>query len=91
MAELKWDIELEELEEYFKTISLPESIVVTPYTRINDVTIFIEKNLAVAKQYNGKYSFLPYLHRLRSLRIYFEENREAYPPLVMIPTKNRVA
>jgi len=89
--ELNWDIEIAELEAYFKTIDHPDSIVVKPYMKIVDVQKFISSHLTTVKQYSGRTTFLPYLDRLRSLKIFYEENREAYPKLEIIIHNNRVA
>lgn len=89
--ELKWDVEIKEMEEFFKTITLPKSLIVKTYYEITDVNKFIDAHLETVKQNNGKFTFLPYLHRLRSLKIFFEQNRTEYPEIQRIPQHNRVA
>lgn len=88
---VNWDSELTEIETFFESFEFTdEAIVINHYSTITNVKTFYQTNLAIAKRNNGKFWFLPYLHRLMSLKCFFETNRESYPELVINPLKNHV-
>jgi hypothetical protein len=70
---LPWDDEIKHLENYFSTINLTSNIQLDSCTKILDVEQFISSHLMTIKSNNGKRNFLPYLHRLRSLKKYFQQ------------------
>jgi hypothetical protein len=64
-----WELEIIELESYFKTVALPpHPIKLNHYSKITDINIFIESHFATVKANNGKRTFLPYLNRLQELK-----------------------
>jgi hypothetical protein len=64
-----WDELINELEMYFKTISLPtEPINIDPCTRVNSVSSFVDSHLSIVKAQNGNPTFKPYLNRLQQLK-----------------------
>jgi hypothetical protein len=68
---LDWSKEVEELEAYFKSITLPKvPILFKEGEKILNVERFLESHLATLKQMNGKKCFLSHLHRLRKLKDY---------------------
>lgn len=91
MAELRWDIEIEKLDAFFKTIQYPKSIIVHTYMKIEDMDKFLDSHFQMVRKNNGKFTFLPYLHRLRSLKIFFEGDKESYPLLDQHMYNNRIA
>lgn len=68
---LDWSKEVEELEAYFKSVTLPKvSISISQGETILNVERFLESHFATLKRMNGKKYFLPYLHRLQELKNY---------------------
>jgi hypothetical protein len=68
---LDWSKEVEELEAYFKSVTLPKvSISISQGEMILNVERFLESHFATLKRMNGKKHFLPYLHRLQVLKNY---------------------
>jgi hypothetical protein len=71
---VKWD--LDSIETFFNSIQLPQS----PF-RINECSVihnlpkFISGHLSVLRTYNGKSTFLPYLHRLQMLEHIIESSQ----------------
>lgn len=64
-----WNKELQELEHYFKSITLPTAPVkLNQCSTITNVSLFIESHFANLKTYNGNRNFLPYLNRLQDLK-----------------------
>jgi hypothetical protein len=62
----QWDIQ--ELEDYFKRISLPTPpLKLNRFTTISDIGLFIESHLDIVKAKNGVATYLPYLLRLKEL------------------------
>lgn len=58
-----WNVE--ELESYFSDVILPSGPVqLNPWTRIENVPLFVENTLATIKINNGKRAFRPYMDRL---------------------------
>jgi hypothetical protein len=66
---MNWDQQIQELEEYFKSITIPESAIkLDSCTTISDCNKFINNHLATIKTNNGNMTYLPYLERLIKLR-----------------------
>ena len=66
---MNWDQQIQELEEYFKSITIPESAIkLDSCTTISDCNKFINSHLATIKRNNGNMTYLPYLERLIKLR-----------------------
>lgn len=64
-----WQSNITELEQFFKAVTIPiEPIKLNNWTKIIDVSDFIEKELEVVKANNGNKTFLPYLERLNNLK-----------------------
>jgi hypothetical protein len=73
--EINWRKEVNELELFFSTFSLPKSpIKINTHSTITDVKLFIRSHIATIKANEGKRSFMPYLIRLKQLRGYLREN-----------------
>jgi hypothetical protein len=65
-----WDQEIEELENCFNRISVPESpIRLNSYSLIEAPTRFIHSHLDIIKANNGNSTYLPYLKRLQEYMI----------------------
>ena len=64
-----WDKEIEELEQFFASIVLPDHpIKFKTGETIKRVNIFLDSHLKTVKANNGKRTFLPFLTRLKELR-----------------------
>jgi hypothetical protein len=63
-----WLDKIKELEEYFNSVTLPETIELTPYIKVIDVPKFVESHLATVKNYSGNARMKPYLYRLMKLK-----------------------
>jgi hypothetical protein len=64
-----WELEIIELEHYFKTVAIPpHPIKLNQYSTITDINIFIESHFVTVKANNGNRTFLPYLNRLQELK-----------------------
>lgn len=65
-----WDKEIEELEAFFASITIPKTPVKlnNHYANILDVPKFISVHLFYVKKYNGQKIFRPYLDRLIQLK-----------------------
>lgn len=64
-----WSNEIEELESFFKVAKLPGAIKLNQCSTITDVSLFIESHLSIVKAQNGNTRYVPYLERLRELKI----------------------
>jgi hypothetical protein len=65
-----WNSLIDELENFFKSITLPtEPVKIDTYTTINDVLFFIDSHLSIVKAQNGNKTFKPYLKRLQKLKL----------------------
>ena len=65
-----WNRELEELETYFNSSDFENKpIQLNPFTKISNVSIFIESHLAIVRANNGNKTYKPYLERLEALRM----------------------
>ena len=66
---LNWDTEIQEIENYFKSVKLPkEPIKLNKSETIKNCKEFIKNHLATVKANNGRKTFEPYLNRLKSLK-----------------------
>ncbi len=64
-----WERDIIELENYFTGIELPtQPVKLNRASTITNCSLFIESHFATVKAYNGKRTFLPYLHRLHELK-----------------------
>lgn len=64
-----WNKDIKELEDFFKSITLPEKpIKFNDCTIILDVSKFINSHLLAIRAQNGKICYLPYLNRLIMLK-----------------------
>ncbi|WP_394991185.1 DUF6965 family protein [Emticicia sp.] len=71
---LDWSKEVEELETYFKSVTLPTvPISISQGETINNVGNFLESHFATLKHMKGKRVFLPHLHRLQKLKSYLTQ------------------
>ena len=65
-----WDEDIKELEHYFKTTTLPtQPVKLNQCSTITNFSLFIESHFATVKANNGKRTFLPYLNRLKDLKM----------------------
>ena len=66
---INWDSEIKELEDFFKSIKLPdEPIKLNSSATIKNNKDFITNHLVTVKANNGRKTFEPYLNRLKSLK-----------------------
>jgi Domain of unknown function (DUF4326) len=64
-----WEQDINELEDYFATITLPTSpIKLNSHSTISDCFKFVQSHLATIRANNGKPAFEPYLNRLKELK-----------------------
>ncbi len=65
-----WSSDIAELENYFASVKiLPKPIKLNGCSTIKDCTPFIRSHLATIKANKGKRAFLPYLNRLKELKL----------------------
>ena len=66
---LNWDKDIKELEDFFKSIKLPEKpIKLNDSTMILDVYKFINSHMSTIKSNNGNLIYKPYLSRLQEIK-----------------------
>tara|TARA_R110001632_G_scaffold232421_1_gene373173 strand:- start:13123 stop:14496 length:1374 start_codon:yes stop_codon:yes gene_type:complete len=66
---LNWDKEIKELEDFFKSITLPKNpIKLNNCTTILDVSKFINSHMLTIKSNNGNLIYKPYLSRLQEIK-----------------------
>lgn len=66
---LNWTEQINELETYFTTTSLPENpIVLNNCSTINNAPHFVTAHLTFIKANNGNPTFLPYMNRLQQVK-----------------------
>jgi hypothetical protein len=66
-----WEQEINELESYFASVTLPtQPVKLNKSSTITNCYLFIESHFATIKANNGKRTYLPYLHRLKELKAY---------------------
>ena len=64
-----WSNEITELETFFSSAKLPGTIKLNQCSTITDVPLFMESHLSIVKAQNGNTRYVPYLERLRELKI----------------------
>lgn len=65
-----WEQDITELENYFAGIALPtQPVKLNRCSTITDCSLFIESHFATLKANNGNRTFLPYLNRLKELKL----------------------
>jgi hypothetical protein len=69
-----WSNEIEEMEQFFKSIKLPEMIKLDQCSKITDVPLFVESHLSVLKAQNGNRRYMPYLDRLNEMKTILKAN-----------------
>lgn len=62
-----WSSEIEELQRFFDSVSLPSECRLDPCTRINNIPLFLESHISTVLHQNGNERYLPYMERLRTL------------------------
>jgi hypothetical protein len=61
-----WDVE--SLETFFKSATLPKSVNLNGWTKITNVQGFINSHLEYVKANNGNRLYMPYFDRLQVLQ-----------------------
>ena len=74
-----WEHNITELEKYFTEIALPtQPVKLSQCYEITDCSLFIKSHFATVKANNGKQAFLPYLNRLKELKLVLTINSNRY-------------
>jgi hypothetical protein len=60
--------DINELEQFFKTVSLPKELQLTPDQKITDVKKFYENHLAAVRANIGKNTFNSFYDRLVKMK-----------------------
>lgn len=64
-----WNMEIAELEKFFSMVNLPrEAIKLNDWSRIADVSLFVESTLAFVKNHNGNKTYRTYMDQLIELK-----------------------
>jgi len=63
-----WMEDIEQMEQYFKSIDLNQTVQLEPFATITNLKKFIECHLSIVKAQNGKRTFLPYMERLNKVK-----------------------
>jgi len=64
-----WSIEINELETYFNSATLPTKLIeINQCTTVTDAPNFVRSHLTTIKHNNGNLTFLPYLQRLKAFK-----------------------
>jgi len=63
-----WEFQIKELENFFSSTPLPQSIKLDKGEIIADVKSFTDGHIKIVKSNNGRRAYLPYLERLRDLK-----------------------
>lgn len=70
-----WEQDINELEKYFKAVSMPaKPVKLNQCSSIINIPLFIVSHLAIVKRNNGRIVFLPYLNRLKELKLLLEND-----------------
>lgn len=64
----QWEIEISDLEAFFKWKPLPRSVSLNIHTRIFDVELFVLASLVAIRANAGRKAYFPYLARLALLK-----------------------
>jgi hypothetical protein len=68
-----WNDQIAGLEEYFATAAIPEGQVrLNVCSTITNIPAFIASHLATIKANNGNRTYLPYLNRLKEIKLHLE-------------------
>jgi hypothetical protein len=71
-----WDLDIAELDRFFKTAPIPiDPVNLNQWSRITDASLFITSHLSTVKANNGNATFLPYLNRLKEFKSIFSRLR----------------
>jgi hypothetical protein len=65
---MNWTDELTELNNFFDSVELPETIELNGWEKIIDPKKFVTNHLSLCWYNNGDSSALPYLDRLREVK-----------------------
>jgi hypothetical protein len=69
-----WSNEIEELEQFFSSVKLPDTIRLNPCSMITDINLFIKSHMDIVKAQNGNKRYIPYLERLQELKAILKTN-----------------
>jgi len=69
-----WSSEIEELESFFSSVKLPDTIRLNQCSTITDINIFIKSHLDIVKAQNGNNRYKPYMDRLIELKAILKSN-----------------
>lgn len=69
-----WSNEITELEQFFSSVKLPDTIKLNQCSTITDINLFIKSHLDTVKGQNGNKRFIPYLDRLNELKEILKQN-----------------
>lgn len=64
-----WSNEIKEMETFFSSAKLPDTIKLNQCSTITDINLFIKSHMDIVKAQNGNMRYMPYLERLRELKI----------------------
>lgn len=69
LTTLDWLPELNELEHFFNSITLPKSpYQINAWSVCHDVNNYVDTNLSIARRNNGNKTYFPYYQRLQALQ-----------------------
>jgi len=71
-----WTDEIEMLKAFYTTTKLPKTFQLMKHVFIFDVRAFVDLNIRIVEQNNGKKTFLPYLYRLLKLKYSIENGND---------------
>lgn len=60
-----WELQITELENFFSSTPLPQSIRLDKGGLIIDVNLFVKTHIKIVKENNGNPIYTPYMHRLK--------------------------
>jgi hypothetical protein len=63
-----WDQQIEELEQFFTSAKLPDTIMLDKCSRITDIPLFVKSHLSILRAQNGNTRYIPYMNRLNRFR-----------------------
>lgn len=68
-----WNDEIKELKDFFGSVDIPDtSIKLDNAQTVNNVAKFIETHFETIENNNGSIVFIPYLIRLKKMRVVLE-------------------
>lgn len=71
-----WSSEIEELQRFFDSVTLPKEYRLDQCTRISNIPTFLESHLNTIKYQNGNQRYLPYLDRLRTFKKLLKDEQQ---------------